>query len=73
MIECRDVWYGYGAEPVLRGVDFTIPAGAAVLLEGESPIAHLFCRLRLQPQGRFYGAVGGAIDTRRVLDRAVPR
>ena len=32
MIECRDVWYGYGAEPVLRGVDFTIPAGAAVLL-----------------------------------------
>lgn len=34
MIECRDVWYGYGAEPVLRGVDFTIPAGAAVLLEG---------------------------------------
>ena len=46
---------------------------AAVLLEGESPIAHLFCRLRLQPQGRFYGAVDGAIDTRRVLDRAVPR
>lgn len=46
---------------------------AAVLLEGESPIAHLFCRLRLQPQGRFYGAVGGAIDTRRVLDRALPR
>ncbi|MEN5169842.1 acyl-CoA dehydrogenase family protein [Brevundimonas pondensis] len=46
---------------------------AAVLLEGESPIAHLFCRLRLQPQGRFYGAVDGAIDTRRVLDRALPR
>ena len=46
---------------------------AAVLLESESPIAHLFCRLRLQPQGRFYGAVDGAIDTRRVLDRALPR
>jgi len=34
MIECRDIWYAYGTEPILRAVDFTIPAGAAVLLEG---------------------------------------
>jgi putative acyl-CoA dehydrogenase len=45
---------------------------AAVLLEAESPIAGLFCRMRLQPRGRLYGAVDGAIDTRKVLDRALP-
>ncbi len=32
----EDVWFGYGAEPVLRGVSLVIPAGQAVALLGRN-------------------------------------
>ncbi len=35
-LELRDVWFGYGPEPVLRGLSLRIPAGRTVALVGES-------------------------------------
>lgn len=35
-LELRDVWFGYGSEPVLRGLSLRVPAGATVALVGES-------------------------------------
>ncbi len=35
-LELRDVWFGYGSEPVLRGLSLRVPAGTTVALVGES-------------------------------------
>ena len=59
MIECRDIWYAYGTEPILRAVDFTIPAGAAVLLEGPNGAGK---STLLTMIGRLLGMDSGAIE-----------
>jgi ABC-type multidrug transport system fused ATPase/permease subunit len=35
-VELRDVWFGYGDTPVLRGLDLTVKAGQTVAIVGES-------------------------------------
>jgi len=35
-VELRDVWFRYGEEPVLRGLDLKVPAGTTVALVGPS-------------------------------------
>ena len=49
-----------------------LAAQAATLLEWENPLADAFCTLRLGERGMAYGAYDTAIDTRAVLDRAMP-
>ena len=49
-----------------------LAAQAAVLLAWESPLADAFCTLRLEPRGMAYGAFDAQIDTRVVIDRAMP-
>lgn len=49
-----------------------VASQAAVLLEGESPLAQTFCRLRLQSRGALYGAYEARIDARAILERAMP-
>ncbi len=50
-----------------------LAAQAAILLEWESPVADAFCALRLQPRGMAYGAYDASIDTRAIIDRAMPK
>jgi putative acyl-CoA dehydrogenase len=45
---------------------------AAVLLGWDSPAAEAFCRLRLTPRGSAYGAFDAVIDTRALIERAMP-
>lgn len=47
-------------------------AQAAVLLGWDSPAAEAFCRLRLAPRGSAYGAFDVTIDTRGLIERAMP-
>lgn len=49
-----------------------LAAQAATLLEWESPVADAFCALRLEGRGNAYGAYDSAIDTRAILERALP-
>ncbi|WP_447725451.1 acyl-CoA dehydrogenase family protein [Sphingomonas koreensis] len=49
-----------------------LAAQAAVLLGWDSPVAEAFCRLRLAPRGSAYGAFDATIDTRAVIERAMP-
>lgn len=49
-----------------------LAAQAAVLLGWDSPAAEAFCRLRLTPRGTAYGAFEAAIDTRALIERAMP-
>ncbi len=49
-VELRDVWFRYGGEWTLRGVDLTIPAGSHVALAGstgagKTTLAYLVARL----------------------------
>lgn len=50
-----------------------LAAQAATLLEWESPLADAFCTLRLGARGMAYGAYDGTIDTRAILERAMPQ
>ncbi|PWR24149.1 acyl-CoA dehydrogenase family protein [Zavarzinia aquatilis] len=50
-----------------------LAAQAAVLLEWDNPVADAFCALRLRERGSIYGAFDSAIDTRAIIDRAMPR
>lgn len=50
-----------------------LAAQAATLLEWENPLAEAFCTLRLGERGMAYGAYEAAIDTRAILDRAMPQ
>lgn len=50
-----------------------LAAQAAVLLEWDNPLADAFCALRLRERGSVYGAFDSAIDTRAIIDRAMPR
>jgi ABC-type multidrug transport system fused ATPase/permease subunit len=57
-VEFRDVWFGYGQEPVLTDVSFEIPAGKMAALvghtgAGKTTIASLLAR--------FYDPVRGAV------------
>ena len=49
-----------------------LAAQAAVLIGQDNPIAEAFCRLRLEPRGHAFGAFDAAIDTRAIIDRAMP-
>lgn len=49
-----------------------LAAQAAVLLEWESPLADAFCALRLTDRGMAYGAFEQTIDTRAIIERAMP-
>jgi len=49
-----------------------LAAQAAVLLGQDNPMAEAFCRLRLGARGSAYGAFDAAIDTRAIVDRAMP-
>lgn len=49
-----------------------LAAQAAVLIAQDNPLADAFCRLRLEPRGSAYGAFDAAIDTRAIIDRAMP-
>lgn len=49
-----------------------LAAQAAVLLGWDSPAAEAFCRLRLTPRGSAYGAFDAVIDTRALIERAMP-
>ncbi|HEY0595271.1 acyl-CoA dehydrogenase family protein [Sphingopyxis sp.] len=49
-----------------------LAAQAAVLLGQDNPMAEAFCRLRLGERGGAYGAFDAVIDTRAILDRAMP-
>ena len=50
-----------------------LAAQAATLLEWENPLADAFCTLRLGTRGMAYGACDAAIDTRAILERALPQ
>jgi ATP-binding cassette subfamily B protein len=57
-LDLDEIWFAYGAEPVIRGVDLHIPAGACIALvghtgHGKSTLAKLV--------GRFYDPDNGAI------------
>jgi ATP-binding cassette subfamily B protein len=57
-LDLDSIWFAYGNEPVIRGVDLHIPAGACIALvghtgHGKSTLAKLI--------GRFYDPDGGAI------------
>ncbi len=57
-LDLDSIWFGYGREPVIRGVDLHIPAGACIALvghtgHGKSTLAKLI--------GRFYDPDRGAI------------
>ncbi|APR52901.1 DNA alkylation response protein [Sphingomonas koreensis] len=49
-----------------------LAAQGAVLLGWDSPAAEAFCRLRLSPRGSAYGAFDAVIDTRALIERAMP-
>ncbi|MFC7333026.1 acyl-CoA dehydrogenase family protein [Rhodocista pekingensis] len=49
-----------------------LAAQAAVLLEWDNPLADAFCALRLRQRGAMYGAFDATIDTRAIIDRAMP-
>ncbi len=57
-LDLEEIWFAYGKEPVIRGVDLHIPAGACIALvghtgHGKSTLAKLV--------GRFYDPDGGTI------------
>jgi ABC-type multidrug transport system fused ATPase/permease subunit len=57
-LDLDSIWFAYGKEPVIRGVDLHIPAGACIALvghtgHGKSTLAKLI--------GRFYDPDSGAI------------
>ncbi|WP_043638058.1 ATP-binding cassette domain-containing protein, partial [Nonomuraea candida] len=67
-IELRDVWFRYGDDGpwVLRGVNLTIPAGAAVGLvgvngAGKSTLVKLLCRFYDPQRGTI---TWGGVDLR---------
>ena len=73
-LDLDDVWFAYGAEPVLRGVDLHFPAGACIALvghtgHGKSTMAKLI--------GRFYdpdrGGARRRLDLREVELRSYRR
>lgn len=49
-----------------------LAAQAAVLIGWNNPMAEAFCLLRLDPRGSAYGAFDATIDTRDIIERAMP-
>jgi putative acyl-CoA dehydrogenase len=47
-------------------------AQAAAPLDWDNPLAEAFCMLRLEPRGNAYGAFHAVVDTRSIIDRAMP-
>ncbi|WP_341711060.1 acyl-CoA dehydrogenase family protein [Erythrobacter sp.] len=47
-------------------------AQAAALVIGESPVAEAFCRLRLARPASIYGSSDAVVDTRGIIERAMP-
>lgn len=50
-----------------------LAAQAAILLDWDNPVADDFCSLRLKERGMAYGAFEATIDTRAILERAMPK
>ncbi len=56
-LRLEGVWFGYGAEPVLRGLDLELPAGSFTTLigpsgAGKSTLLDLLCALAVPSRGR---------------------
>ncbi len=49
-----------------------LAAEAAVLIAWDNPLSAEFCALRLVPRGRAYGAFDASVDTRAIIERAMP-
>ena len=66
-------WKRLGEQSARLGVErLALLAQAAVLLDWESPVADAFCALRLASRGMAYGAFDTAVDTRAIIERAMP-
>ncbi|WP_338467876.1 acyl-CoA dehydrogenase family protein [Novosphingobium sp. ZN18A2] len=66
-------WKGLHEGTARLGVErLALMAQAAVLIEWESPVAEAFCTLRLEQRGMAYGAFDATIDTRAIIERAIP-
>ena len=50
-----------------------LAAQAAILLDWDNPVADAFCSLRLKERGMAYGAFEATVDTRAILERAMPK
>ena len=71
-LQLEGVWFGYGAEPVLRGLDLELPAGSFTTLigpsgAGKSTLVDLLCALAVPSRGRVLvdGAPLTTLDPRR--------
>ncbi|MEH6792366.1 MAG: DNA alkylation response protein, partial [Parasphingorhabdus sp.] len=49
-----------------------ISAQAAVLDNADNPVAEAFCKLRLDRPSNLFGASTAVIDTRSIIERAMP-
>lgn len=63
------------SEATARGLveRLALAAQAAALLDWDNPLADAFCSVRLGEHGLAYGAYEAEIDTRAILDRAMPQ
>ena len=71
-IDAIDLKSAHEGNARLRVEQLALAAQAAVLLGWDSPAAEAFCQLRLTPRGSAYGAFDTVIDTRAVIERAMP-
>jgi len=74
-VEFRDVWFAYDTEPVLRGIDLTVPRGKVYAVVGETG-AGKSTLLDLVP--RFYETTHGSVlidgvDVRRIKRASLMR
>lgn len=71
-IDSIDLKSAHEGNARLHVEQLALAAQAAVLLGWDSPAAEAFCRLRLTPRGSAYGAFDAVIDTRALIERAMP-
>lgn len=71
-IDAIDLKSAHEGNARLHVEQLALAAQAAVLLGWDSPAAEAFCRLRLTPRGGAYGAFDAVIDTRALIERAMP-
>lgn len=71
-IDAIDLKSAHEGNARLRVEQLALAAQAAVLIGWDSPAAEAFCRLRLSARGSAYGAFDAVIDTRTLIERAMP-
>lgn len=71
-IDAIDLKSAHEGNARMKVEQLALAAQAAVLLGWDSPAAEAFCRLRLAPRGTAYGAFDATIDTRALIERAMP-